>query len=171
MKRYIKNGEINYRNKIILKNEKYGYVINPTEEMLFDDGWVEYIEPEPTLNELKYKLLNDIKKYDIAKEVNSFFVGDVQAWIDRDTRVSLMNSTQILKNSGRENTTLWLNGQPITISCDTLIQMLSDLEIYALQCYNVTEQHKSNVNILESIEEIKSYDYKTGYPEKLVFNV
>ena len=58
MKRYIKNGEINYRNKIILNNEKYGYVINPTEEMLFDDGWVEYVEPDPTLKELKSKLLN-----------------------------------------------------------------------------------------------------------------
>ena len=82
-----------------------------------------------------------------------------------------MNSTNILKEVGQETTTLWLGNQSFTLPCDSVIQMLQSLEVYALQCYNVTAQHKANVNILESIEEIKSYDYKTDYPEKLVFNV
>ena len=171
MKRYTKNGEINYINKIILNNEKYGYVINPTEEMLFEDGWVEYIEPEPSLKELKSKLLNEIRQYDKSLDVNSFFIGEIQTWIDRDTRVSLMNSTNILKEVNQENTTLWLGNQSFTLPCDSVIQMLRSLEVYALQCYNVTAQHKANVNAIELIEEIKSYDYKTGYPKKLIFNV
>jgi hypothetical protein len=82
-----------------------------------------------------------------------------------------MNSTNILKNSGVETTTLWLNGTPFTVYCDLMIQMLGALEIYALQCYNVTEQHKASINVLETIDAINSYDYKAGYPEKLVFNI
>ena len=49
--------------------------------------------------------------------------------------------------------------------------MLSALEVYALQCYNVTEEHKAAVNALTTIEEVDAYDYKTGYPEKLSFDV
>jgi hypothetical protein len=92
--------------------------------------------------------LYDIEMYDKSEEVNSFFVGDIQAWIDRDTRVSLMNSTNILKDLGYETTTLWLNKHSFTINCEQLIQMLKGLEVYAIQCYNVTEQHKSNMDNL-----------------------
>lgn len=53
MKRYIKNGEIKTRNQIVLRVtkeingvEKQFQVINPTEEMILADGWVEYIPPQ-----------------------------------------------------------------------------------------------------------------------------
>lgn len=78
-----------------------------------------------------------------------------------------MNSTQIEKASGKENTTLWFNGKSYVIPCDTAIQMLSALELYALDCYNVTAQHKANVEALTTKEEVEEYDYTTGYPEKL----
>jgi hypothetical protein len=45
--------------------------------------------------------------------------------------------------------------------------MLSQLELYALSCFNKTAEHKAMVQSLESVEEVESYDYKTGYPEKL----
>lgn len=53
MKRYTKNGEIKTRNQIVLRVtkeingvEKQFQVINPTEEMILADGWVEYIPPQ-----------------------------------------------------------------------------------------------------------------------------
>ena len=42
MKRYIKDDVIKYANEIIIRNEQ-SQIINPTEEMLINDGWVEYI--------------------------------------------------------------------------------------------------------------------------------
>lgn len=167
----IKNGEIKDRSDIVIIVDNVT-INKPSLRQLFADGWRVYITSiDNPVIKIKKICLSKINEFDKSKDVNSFFIGETQAWIDRDTRVSLMNSTQILKNSGQENTTLWLNGQPITISCDSLIQMLGMLEIYALQCYNVTEQHKANVNNLETVEEIKNYDFKVGYPEKLVFNV
>lgn len=114
----------------------------------------------------QYKTI-EVKKYDKSKKVNSFIFNGVETWIDRDTRVSLMNSTNILKNAGQETTTLWLNNTPYVLNCDLLIQLLNNLEIYALQCYNVTEQHKANISKLETEEELKSYDFTANYPEKL----
>lgn len=40
---------------------------------------------------------------------------------------------------------------------------------YARECWNVTESHLATVDKLETIEEIINYDYKSGYPDKLVF--
>ena len=45
MKQYIKDSIIKTRNNIVIKKDGMQY-INPTEEMVLADGWVEYI-PEP----------------------------------------------------------------------------------------------------------------------------
>lgn len=124
-----------------------------------------------SLESLKENILSEIEKYDKSDNVNLFYVNGEGAWLDRDTRVSLMNSTTILKNSNIETTTLWLNNTPYVINCDLLIQMLGNLEIYALQCYNITEQHKANINNLQTVEDIKQYNYTAEYPEKLIFTV
>ena len=108
---------------------------------------------------------------DTSDEINSFFLNGIKVWLNKDTRVGLMNSLTIEKNSGKEESTLWFNNICITINCDAAIQMLSALELYALACYNVTAEHKVAVENLTSLEEVKSYDYTTGYPEKLSFTV
>lgn len=171
-KKYIKDGNILPYHKIIIEKDGITY-INPSLELLISEGWNEYIEQDvvKSIEEYRHELINYITQYDKSENVNVFYIKEEQTWIDRDTRVSLMNSTNILKNAGLETTTLWLNGKPYVISCDLLIQMLGALEIYALQCYHVTEQHKANINALETIDAINLYDYKAGYPEKLVFNV
>lgn len=48
---------------------------------------------------------------------------------------------------------------------------LAQIQIYADQCYGVTEQHKAAINALENVEEVEAYDFTTGYPERLKFSV
>ena len=154
MKRYIKNEDIKYLNQILISvpvsDEWVEYRPATSEEDVLNEGWLLY----ENIDEEKQEKIQQVVEYDKSIDVNSFFIGSTQAWIDRDTRVSLMNSTTILKNAGQETTTLWLNNIPFVISCELLIQMLGMLEIYALQCYNITEQHKANINNLTNIEEI-----------------
>ena len=112
-------------------------------------------------------LLEYITEYDKSDEVNIFYLNEVPTWLDRDTRVSLMNSTQIQKSLSLNNTTLWFGEVSIEIPCDLAINLLSQLEVYALACYNKTAEHKANVMKLTEIDEMISYDYKVGYPDKL----
>ena len=122
---------------------------------------------DEVIAELK-KLKNDeITKYDTSSNVNVFSLNGVDVWLDRDTRVGLMNSTTIAKNMGQENTILWLGTVKITVKCDQAIQLLSALEMYALSCFNKTAEHRRNVEALTTINDIVSYDYTVGYPEKL----
>lgn len=46
MKRYIKDNTIKYANNIIIKKEGM-QIINPSEELILADGWVEYVPPTP----------------------------------------------------------------------------------------------------------------------------
>lgn len=127
---------------------------------------------EPTeLESAKSKIIKEIDNYDISTDVNSFYLNGLQVWLDKSTRVGLMNSLTIEKNAGKEISTLWFGTIKLDINPDAAIQMLSSLELYALDCYNKTAEHKVNVSNLNSIEEISNYNYTEGYPEKLSFNV
>ena len=82
-----------------------------------------------------------------------------------------MNSISIEKATGKEQSVLWFNNICVIVNCDSAIQMLSALELYALDCYNKTAEHKANVQNLSSIEEVHNYDYTQGYPNKLEFTI
>ena len=119
----------------------------------------------------KTSMLAEITAYDASSSVNSFLLNGMEVWLDKATRVGLMNSTTIAKNMGQEKTTLWLGSYQLEVDCDKAIQLLSALEMYALECFNVTAAHKKAVSELDNIEEVLTYDYKSGYPEKLKMEV
>lgn len=130
------------------------------------------IAPEKSpLERAKELVFREIDQYDTSSNVNGFILNGIQVWLDKDTRVGLMNSITIEKNAGKEQSVLWLNGICITVNCDAAIQMLSSLELYALACYNKTSEHKLAISQLTDVSKVKAYDYTAGYPDKLSFNI
>ena len=119
----------------------------------------------------KREILKHIEAYDTSSAVNGFVLNGAVVWLDKSTRVGLMNSTTIAKAMGQATTTLWLGDTKLEVGCDMAIQLLSALEMYALECFNVTAAHKKAVAELTDIGEVLSYDYTKGYPEKLMMNV
>lgn len=124
-----------------------------------------------TLEEAKEMLLAEIDAYDKSSAVNGFVLNGAVVWLDKATRVGLMNSTSITKAMGQPTTTLWLGESKMEVPCDTAIQLLSALEMYALECFNVTAAHKVAVSELNSIEEVETYDITAGYPAQLRMEV
>ena len=124
-----------------------------------------------TLEEAKEILLAEIDAYDKSSAVNGFVLNGAVVWLDKATRVGLMNSTSITKAMGKPTTTLWLGESKMEVPCDTAIQLLSALEMYALECFNVTAAHKVAVSELNSIEEVEKYDITAGYPAQLRMEV
>lgn len=130
------------------------------------------IVPEKSpLERAKELVIREIDQYNTSSNVDGFMLNGVQVWLNKDTRVGLMNSIIIEKNAGKEESVLWLNGLCITVNCDAAIKMLSSLELYALACYNKTEEHKTAVSQLTDTSKVKAYDYTVGYPEKLSFTI
>ena len=116
-------------------------------------------------------VLAEIEKHDTSPSVNGFMLNGQRVWLNKDTRVGLMNSTSIAKAMGKTTTTLWFGGMQIEVNCDKAIQLLSALEMYALECFNVTAAHKKAVAELNTVEEVLGYDYTKGYPEQLKMEV
>lgn len=88
MKNYIKNDIIKSRNSIIIKKGNIQY-INPTEDVLLEDGWVEYIpEVEDQLSYKKstYKIMQEIlikqwnERTDISNEEALDYMIIVYPW-------------------------------------------------------------------------------------------
>ena len=123
------------------------------------------------LGYMKKAMLHYIDVYDSSSAVNSFVLNGMEVWLDKATRVGLMNSTTIAKSMGQQKTTLWLGSYQLEVDCDKAIQLLSALEMYALECFNVTAMHKKTVNELDNINAILTYDYKSDYPDKLKMEV
>lgn len=123
------------------------------------------------LKQAKVDKIAEITAYDTSSSVNGFMLNGLLVWLDKATRVGLMNSTTIAKAAGQKTTTLWLGGLKLVVDCDKAIQLLSALEMYALECFNVTASHKQAVSELTTIEEVEAYDYKSGYPKMLEMSV
>lgn len=152
--------------------------VRTTEDEQFAEGLYELVEIDfgvknkPTeLEQEQKRVVRDIDNYDVSPEVNSFFLNGLQVWLDKSTRVGLMNSLNIEKAAGKEISTLWFGNLKLDIDTGAAIQMLSALELYALECYNKTAEHKVNVKNMTSVEDVINYDYTKGYPEKLNFSI
>ena len=144
----------------------------------YDEGEIQkaFVEFSAKMDALKLKQakadkIAEITSYDTSSSVNGFMLNGLLVWLDKATRVGLMNSTTIAKAAGQKTTTLWLGGIKLVVDCDKAIQLLSALEMYALECFNVTASHKQAVSELTTIEEVEAYDYKAGYPKMLSMSV
>ena len=116
-------------------------------------------------------VLAEIEKHDTSSAVNGFMLNGQRVWLDKATRVGLMNSTTIAKAMGQPTTTLWLGDAKLVVECDKAIQLLSALEMYALECFNVTAAHKKAVSEMSTVEDVLGYDYTADYPKMLEMSV
>ena len=113
-------------------------------------------------------LKEQISAYDLSRYVNEFIINGIPIWLDKDTRTGLQLRFEAEAAMGKTITTLWYEGQQFTLSLDKAIEMLKAIEVYASKCYDVTQEHLYNIN---SLEDVKNYDYKSGYPDKLNFDL
>lgn len=168
MIRYIKNGQTRNRNEIVIRKDGKQY-INPTEAMILEDGWQIVTEYNPTLNDYRDMMKEQITDYDSSSEINVFYVSDIAIWLDKATRAGLLLRFQAEQAKGIEDTTLWYQGMQFPLKVEQAIQMLYAIELYASACYDNTQRHLAEIAKLTDKDEVMAYDYTTGYPERLRF--
>lgn len=169
---YEKDGATKPLHRITIDTEDGMTVYSPTHDMAVAAGWKpRELSEEEELERAKARKVAEIRLYDASAAVNSFTLNGKEAWLDRETRMSLRNSTTIEQAAGKAESTLWLDGAAYTIPCATVLELLSALELYALECYNVTERHKAEACARTSAGAVEAYDVTEGYPERLAFTL
>ena len=151
----------------------------PSVEQLTQWGFVEWVEPAPTPAELleraKASKIAELEAYDDSNAVNGFIIrtagGDITEWLDPYKRNNAFRAIESAKKLGDSTISFAIGDVPVTLNVETAEVYLARVERYAVNCANVTAGHKAAINALNTIEAVEGYDYTTGYPEKLVFEV
>jgi hypothetical protein len=169
-------------NEIVL-NKDGRVTYNPTEEMVLADGWTEYVfqrfelPMEMQLKRIKERKLRELERYDESGEVNDCIIvyqgEEIHYWANKTERNDLKNAVRDCIAMGRDSYRLDLRdkGVSIVLPCEALSQMLSALEIYAIDCYNRTTDHEFAIKSLTTKEKIEAYDFTIGYPSIPRFEV
>nr|DAF21125.1 MAG TPA: protein of unknown function (DUF4376) [Caudoviricetes sp.] len=133
-------------------------------------AWKEQQEKE-SLAMLKESKLDEIEAYDKSSAVNSFSLNGQSMWLDYATRNRVYDGNERLKLMGRTDTTLWLNGMCIELPIEQAQSLIASIEVYAKDCYNITERHKAEVMALKTYDEVMAFDITADYPEKIELNI
>lgn len=126
---------------------------------------------ERTLEDAKKEKKREIEKYDNSDAVNSFFVNGMPTWIPGEKRSQYMASIASARIMAEDEIELPLLGQMISLPLDNAEKMLARLQRYGDNAANCTDQHYINVNLLTSINEVDNYNYRSGYPDKVTFEI
>lgn len=183
MKRYYKEeaGQKVWLGNIL--NYEGQQIINPTEEQILSAGYIEYtstaleLSEEQILENLKKGIKAQILTYDKSENVDGCFIVyngvTLPYWADKYERNDLKQSLRDCLSQNITSYRLDLRdvGLSITLDCDKFLEMLSLLEIYAIQCYNKTTDHLFAIDSLTTMDDVASYDFTQGYPEKLTFEL
>ena len=132
------------------------------------------LDPEyvRTLEEAKNQKKAEIEAYDMGENVNGFTINNsMTAWFNPDERVQYRQSVESATLLGVETLSFFIGDMEFTIPTESANHMLAAIHLYADECFIVTKKHKLAVEKLETIEEVDSYDYTVGYPEKLNFQL
>ena len=144
----------------------------------YDEQWVlrEYEAwkqkwAEKALTLAKKAKIAEITAYDTSPAVNGFILNGQRVWLDFELRDRVYQGNERLQRIGRTDTTLWLGKQCYNLSIEQAQNIISHIEAYAKDCYNVTAAHKKAVSELTTIEEVEKYDITEGYPAQLKMEV
>lgn len=124
----------------------------------------------PTLEEARLILKNLIIEYDKSDEVNLFKYNNYTYWFDKETRLALKYKFEVLKESNETIGTIWFGSKMYNVDIDNILAFLKELELYAMNCNDITHQHINEIKELDNLEDILMYDITKDYPEHISMN-
>ena len=133
---------------------------------------IDYISEDERLILAKKDMIEKIEDFDNSPSVNSFIINDaISAWFTVQERLNYKQSVEAAKLLGLPSLDFYVGDVMLNISPSDAELMLAQIQLYADKCFIVTKQHKLTVQNLTSVNDVLSYDYTVGYPEKLNFNL
>lgn len=117
---------------------------------------------------IKQKKKKEALNYYNSDDINLIEVQGVYVYLDPDLRFKIKERLIATKEKGIENTNLNLKSIRFeNINVDTVSKMLDEIVLQYAKAYDVEQQHEINIDSFSTIENVISYDYKSGYPAKL----
>lgn len=161
--------------KWVLLNEEQVLFLNENPKVsmkeVFEMRIDEPVVKEKTLESSKEHIKKLILQYDNSNQVNLFYMYDHPMWLDKATRAGLKLRFEAEVAMGKTETTLWYNNLQFSLRLEDAIKMLYAIEVYASESYDNTQKHLSEIEKLETIEDVEAYNYFAFYPNILRFPI
>ncbi len=113
----------------------------------------------------------EVEDYAKSVAVKVFAINGVSGWLDSEARVSIRRAASDKAAEGRDVFTLYLSGNGIQMTPAKVEEILKAVEVYASDCHDKTEAHKAAVDALDNVDAVEAYDYASGYPQPLQFEL
>ena len=129
------------------------------------------------LAQAKQRKVKELLAYDSSSAINSFEIKKngikvTDYWLDRDLRTSLEGDVLAASSVGDTyKFDIRELGISLILNCNKFLEGLARLRQYAYGAYNKTSEHMAAINECSTLSEVNEYDFTTGYPQKLSFNV
>ena len=164
MKQWKKDGQAYQGEPMEIDGKR---VYNPTDEMLMRAGYVCVEDVEEDLQRAKEVKIAEIAAYSDSDAVNSLTFNGMKTWLRPNVRANYLVSLDAAELLGETDITFVVEGVQASLPVKQVRLLLAKIQRYADACFIVTEGHKRAVRALQTVEEVESYDYTKGYPEKL----
>ena len=113
----------------------------------------------------------EIEEYSRSSAVKTYVLNGVEGWEISEDRNSISKAASNKAAIGRTTYTLYHGGVGFPATPSEVVALLAKVEVYASDCYDVTEQHKRYVETLLNIQDVTEYDHTRGYPEVLSITI
>lgn len=125
------------------------------------------VEMPTDIDMAKATKIAEIAAYSDSDAVNILTFHGLKTWLTPNIRANYLVSLDAAELLGETDITFVVEGVQASLPIKQVRLLLAKIQRYADACYIVTEGHKRAVRALQTVEDVESYDYTTGYPEKL----
>ena len=158
---------------VLLSNDQVEFrKSNPSAKI--HEVWTMQLDPVHVRNieDAKNEMIGKIEQYDHSGDVNGFTINNaIEAWFTPSERSNYRSSIDAAKLLGLDSLSFYVGDVMLDITPTVAEGLLAQIQLYADQCFIVTKQHKAAVEALQTIEEVDNYDYTSGYPSKMNFDI
>ena len=143
----------------------------PSEVYVWDDEAKDWVVDEvlhnDALSKLKAKLWEDVKSYRLFKSTDGTLVTSIQKWAHTDevSQITYTRAKDYLELHPEE-VIKWkmLDGSFVDIDAVLLKEICSKVFQVGQEAFIAAEKHKYNIFLINEIDQLEKYDYKTNWP-------
>lgn len=122
------------------------------------------------LDDAKNNKINALEEYNDS--VKDFIINDtLHAWFNPnqlESYTNYINASKLLEN---QQIQLVIADNLFVTTVNEAERMLASIQLYINQCSIAMFRHKKTIQSMSTVEEVDNYNYTTGYPQKLSFDL
>ena len=129
------------------------------------------LEENPNLEQVRNILANLIKEYDSSNLINYFNYLTFRYWFSKEERLAITHKFQVLLNKGEQYGLVWFGSHSYEVEVVKMLDFLEELELYAIQCNDITKQHLNEIKSIDNINDLIRFNITKDYPKGITMDV